>query len=357
MRPFERISTALAIICAVLAPMTPARAKSTDVIQSYDTYKSWFVACDNTLVCVAKGFSDSNTPSEIKITRQPGGRGEILMEIRSTGRFALSDVRIDGKPVKLMQPAWRITSDGDITSAFSRDLNAIQILLGQLRNAAKLTAGGDGEVQLDGFAAALLRLDDQQGRVGGITSIARPGPAPASEVAHGPSVPKIAARPITATLTPTEARRLIRVVRTDQKATLVQEDCELNIGSMKAEAFALDAGRALVFIPCLEGAYQGSSLGFLADRNGSGVHLLTAPAPYLGKGAHDTVIKDFTESDFDPKTGMLSMSAKGRGMADCGFSASWVWNGQTMVLTSMAFQDACGGVEPGDWPTLFRSVQ
>ena len=335
MRIFKRISAA-AIVCAGLATGSTAWAATTGVVQSYDTYKSWLVACDNTLVCVAKGVSESEPPAEIRITRQPGGAGDILMEIRSGARFTLGDVRIDGKPVVLAKSSWRIASDHETTTATSHDLSTIRTLVGQLRNAEKLAIGKEGDVQLDGFAAAILRLDDRQGRIGGVTSIARPGPTEASRVTPGPSTPRIPARPITESLASSEALRLISLVRSTQKSIFAKEDCQSDIHPMETEAYALDARRAIVFIPCLMGAYQGSSLAFIAD---------------------ESVVDEFTESEFDPKTGMLTIVAKGRGLADCGFSASWIWNGQTMVLISMTYQDACGGVEAGDWPTLFRSVQ
>lgn len=356
MRAFKRILAA-AIVSAALATGSTAQAATTGVVQSYDTYKSWLVACDNTLVCVAKGVSESEPPAEIRITRQPGGPGDILMEIRSGARFTLSDVRIDGKPVILAKSAWRIGSDHETTTATSRDLSTIRMLVGRLRNAEKLTIGKEGDVQLDGFAAAILRLDDRQGRIGGVTSIARPGPTDASRVTSGPSMPRIPARPITETLASTEALRLIKLVRSTQKPVFAKEDCQSETRPMEAEAYALDARRAIVFIPCLMGAYQGSSLAFIAERNGTAVSRLSAPAPFLGHDPHESVVDEFTEGDFDPKTGMLTMVAKGRGLGDCGFSASWIWNGQAMMLISMTYQDACGGVEAGDWPTLFRSVQ
>ena len=356
MSAFERIS-AVVMFGAALVTAWAAPAATTSVVQSYDAYKSWLVACDNTLVCVAKGVSESEPPADIKITREPGGDGGILMEIRASARFTLGDIRIDGKPAKLAKPAWRITSDGDTTSVTSNDLAAIKALFSQLRNAQMLTIGRDAQVQLDGLAAAILRLDDRQGRVGGVTSLARTGPSPASQVTPGPKAPRIPARPITETLASSEAYRMIDLVRSTQKSTFAEEDCEADIKPMQPEAFALDARRAIIFIPCLMGAYQGSSLAFIAERKGTGVSRLTAPAPYLGHDSHESVVNEFTESHFDPKTGMLTMSAKGRGLADCGFSASWIWNGQAMVLIRMTYQEACGGVEAGDWPTLFRSVQ
>ena len=119
----------------------------------------------------------------------------------------------------------------------------------------------------------------------------------------------------------------------------------------------MDDKRALVMIPCLMGAYQGSSLAFVAPRGGGPGWRVLAPAPYLGNDPARTDVDMFTEADFDPATGMLSMAAKGRGLADCGMAASWIWNGDTFQLASLSLQEACGGVSAGDWPTLFRSEQ
>jgi len=49
--------------------------------------------------------------------------------------------------------------------------------------------------------------------------------------------------------------------------------------------------------------------------------------------------------------------AKGRGLTDCGMSAGWIWDGKGFVLSDFSLQIPCGGVYPGDWPTLFRSTK
>ena len=123
------------------------------------------------------------------------------------------------------------------------------------------------------------------------------------------------------------------------------------------EAHALDGQRALVLLPCLMGPYQGSSLAFVVSRSSGVARQLVLSTPYLGRPTDDRRMSDFTNADFDLKTDMLSMSAKGRGLADCGFSASWIWNGTEFRLSGLAFQDVCGGVNAGEWPTLFRSIQ
>jgi hypothetical protein len=211
-------------------------------------------------------------------------------------------------------------------------------------------------VPLDGFAAAILRLDDRQGRLDNVTSLSRPGALPASRVPAPPALPKILDHPVGARLAPGEKKSLIAAVRIGQKAIFTKEGCEANLTAMKPEAYALGAQQALVLIPCLMGAYQGSSLAFIAPRGGGPAKRLIAPTPYLGNDPDKSDASYFTESDLDPKTGTLSMSAKGRGLADCGMSASWIWNDRTFVLSEMTLQQACGGIEPGDWPILFRSA-
>jgi hypothetical protein len=220
-----------------------------------------------------------------------------------------------------------------------------------------LTLGGESEVSLDGLAAAVLRLDDQQQRIGGVTAIAKPGPWPASRVPASPVLPRIPYRRIKATLTAGERARLIAATRTDQKAVFKQEDCEADLTNIDPEAHALDERQALVFIPCIMGAYQASSLAFIVPRAGGHTKRLIMPLPYRGNDREQPVTAYFTNQDFDPQRGMLSTSAKGRALADCGMAASWIWNGNAFLLARLEVQKSCGGVEVGDWPALFRSVQ
>jgi hypothetical protein len=342
---------------AALASAASTTAAAPAPIQSYDSYKSWFVACDNGLHCIAKGFSEAYQGAEIDIDRDAGPNGKLMASISADRRVSLADIKIDGKPAGLSGPAWRIDASDDSTTVSSDSLPAIRQLVARLRDASKVTLGGDAEVSLDGFAAAILRLDDRQGRIGGVTAVAKAGPLPAARVPGPPPLPRIPVHPIAATLSAGEEKRLIAAVRADQKAVFEQEDCETDLTAMEPEAHALDGKRALVLIPCIMGAYQGSSLGFIAPRNGGRSSRLTLPLPCAGNDPERADAADLTNADFDPKTGKLSMVAKGRGLADCGMSAAWIWNGEAFVLSEMTLQQSCGGIEPGDWPTLFRSVQ
>lgn len=343
-------------LAAILATSTIASAQP-GTIQSYDGYKSWFVVCDNTLTCVARGFTDTDQGAQIEIERQAGPKGALTISIGTNRPFTIADVKIDGKAAGLSPSAWDLAVSEDETSLTTDDIGAAQALVRRLRDASKVTLGGTVEVPLDGFAAAMLRIDQRQGRLGGVTALLERGPLPAVRVPVAPSVPRIPAHPIGETLTSGEAARLVDAVRADQKPLLVKEECEAAPAGAEPEAYALDAKRALVFLPCLTGAYQSAALAFIAPRAGGRAERLIAPTPYLGNDGDPPGADFFTESSFDAATGTLAMAARGRGLADCGMSAGWTWNGERFVLSEMTLQQACGGLEPGDWPTLFRSVR
>jgi hypothetical protein len=346
---------AKAALLAVSAALLSAASAPADPVQSYDSYQRWLVACDNTLACVAKGFDDGASRAEMTVERDAGPSGALALTIRSADRFRPADLRIDGAPAGLAGPAWTFRTSEDESAVASVDPAAIRALVQKLRNATRITMG-ESVIPLAGFTAAMLRLDDRQGRIGGVTALLRTGPRPARDVPPPPPLPHVAVHPIRAQLQPGEERRLIALVRADQKALLAKEDCQSDT-PQQPEAHALDQGRALVLIPCIMGAYQGSSLGFIARRGTGHAEPLVAPTPYRGADSDRGGVDYFTEADFDSATGMLSMATKGRGLADCGMSASWIWDGTAFRLSAMTMQNSCGGVEPGDWPILFRSTQ
>ncbi|MDF0490027.1 DUF1176 domain-containing protein [Sphingomonas sp. H39-1-10] len=346
------------LVALLLAISTTARAAPPPVVvPSYDSYQSWFVACDNVLRCVAKGVSEAYAGAEIDIERDGGPQGKLSLAISADQPFAIGDIAIDGKAAALSGSDWSVESADGVTTAASNALPAIRRLVAKLRNGSKLTLGGKSEVSLDGLAAAVLRFDERQHRIGGVTAIAKPGPLPASRVPASPPLPRVPYRRITATLKAGESARLIAATRTDQKAVFKQEDCQTDLTNMEPEAHALSENQALVFIPCIMGAYQSSSLAFIVPRAGGPAKRLVLPRPYRGNDPQRSGTTYFTNVDFDPKRGMLSTSAKGRALADCGMTASWIWNGGAFVIASMQLQQTCGGVEAGDWPTIFRSAQ
>jgi hypothetical protein len=327
-------------------------------VQSYNTYKSWLVACDNTLSCEAKGFDRENgAPAQLSISREAGPKGKLQAVIRAENQFSADDIKLDGTKLPLL-PGWHRGDGADSADLTTDSPSAIRDFVTRIRNGKTLSLlDNDAVVPLDGLSAALLRMDERQGRLGGETALLNPGPARADKVPAAVPAPRIPAHPIAATLYKGESARLIAEARRNGAGTLREEQCATKAGAMQPVAYALDQRRALVLVPCMMGAYQGYYVGFLADRSDGEVRELKLPLPYLGDDPDHGTISGLTEAEFDPMTGMLAIRAKGRGLADCGTAASWVWNDDIFRLISLTMQRECGGVEPDDWPVLFRSTQ
>jgi hypothetical protein len=326
---------------------------------SYDTYKSWLVACDNALSCEAKGFQDGNSGSpDLRFDRGagPAATPQVTLSIPDAASFNPADLRIDGHSLKLDRSAWKIDHDGDVTTFSSSEPAAVASFTSQLRNGAKLQIGKDENafIPLDGMVAALLRIDDRQGRVGGVTALIRKGPEPASKVLPPPELPVVPPWTGAGTLTDSDQRSLILRTKEAQAALFKKEECEASPEqSQAAEAYRLDARAALVLIPCGLAAYQGWSLVFVTPFAKDG-----APVPVklrLPVGQSDPGDTSLIDPGFDTKTGTLSESAKGRGLADCGISSAWTWDGRQFQLSQAEYQDSCGGSQPGDWPTVYRT--
>lgn len=344
------------VAAVALCTALPTLGRAAEPVQSYDTYKSWLVACDNTLSCEAKGFPQTADRTELTIQRAAGPDGQIHAMMASETPFASGQPRVGTVSLRL-GPAWKVETSSDGTTVTTEDAGAIRVLVQAIRNGAEIDLPGGETIPLDGFTAALRRMDARQGRTGTVTALLDTGAKPAKCVPPAPPVPLIPNHPITAKLGPGEAARLIATTRKGGAALLDKEECDAQVEGMDPAAYALDRTTALVLVPCIMGAYQGSYIGFLTDRATGATREVEAPIPYQSNEEDRASSADLTEGDFDPATGTLSMAAKGRGLADCGLSARWIWDGRAFQLSAMTFQESCGGMEPGDWPVLFRSRQ
>ena len=119
------------------------------------------------------------------------------------------------------------------------------------------------------------------------------------------------------------------------------------------DVFALDAASALAIRPCYMAAYQGSSVVAALPPQGGAPRPVTLPLP--GVPDHGKDGPDMVDPESDPSSGTLTTVSKGRGLADCGSSEAWVWSDDAFRLKALSFQDQCGGTEPSDWPTLYRT--
>jgi hypothetical protein len=320
------ILVAFAIL--VIGPVV-AQPAGAPVLKSF---RDWEVGCDNTGGCVAIAFAREDAPSTYVRLVLPAGPG---------AGPALKLV-VDGEEIgnpRLTAPAGQ---GGAVASAF----------LAAARRAGRATFSGAGGVRADislaGASAALLLIDEIQGRLGAVSAYARPGARPDSAVPPPGRPPAV--RPVpTAGFGAADAKiaaSLASAVRARLNA-----DCSRPADSSAAgEAWAMGEGRTLVALPCDSAAYNFSQRYWLVRGAVAGAQPLAFADP-LGV-AMDALVN----ADYAPDAGLLSFFSKGRGPGDCGVAGKYAWTGAGFALAEMTRLDQCRGVAPEDWPTLWRTA-
>jgi uncharacterized protein len=339
----------LALACGAALPAAAAATKPPPLPQ-YKEFKDWLLACDNGGRCEAKGFAESDGTSVLRIARDPGPDGRVEISLEAGDRFGVADLRLDDTAVP--KGWWADKSkDGDYLLTVDGQQNTTDVLQALLTGTT-LTLGGDaGEVSLNGITAALLGMDDAQGRVGTRTALIHPGTVAASTVPAGPALPVLKPpAPAPAPLSDSTAKTLIAGVRSSQEAAL--SDCTVAPDEPRYDqAVALTDTEALVMVDCIHGAYQTNFVVFRAPvKDAKAAQRLVLPNPT------GDAFDEFMGSDYEAASGEFTFSAKGRGPADCGESASWIFDGKDFQLNSFNRQDKCSGL-PGDWPTLWRVAE
>jgi len=326
----------------------------------YREIRDFVVACDNTRACRVLGFPEGGGEYLIlDLRRDAGPAGKAVLRLSASRRFAASEFRLDGRPSALSALPWRDAGSQDEGALELRDADAIEDFVDLVRNGGALTTGR-GEsltvLSLSGFSAALLLVDDAQGRLDTQTAWLRRGTKPAASVPPADALPVLPATPkAPPPLSQAQGRQLIAAIRRQQAALMKAEECDEANDISPDQAFALDGDEALLLLNCITGAYQSAGFAFRVPRDGKGPAkriALQAPVRINGDSGR---IDWFINGDYDPATAMLSHFAKGRGLADCGEAASWRYDGRDFKLASYESLGRCGGMGPGDWPTLYRT--
>lgn len=340
---------------------------------SYDAYESWLVACDNILTCEAKGFvqSDDDVTSsmpdnrpingsvDLRFIRDAGPDGVIEARLSAGFPFGLVDLRVDGRPLLLDRSAWALNIRDGSTILSSKRPEVVAAFVAQLRDGTILQVR-DGIVPLNGLSAAVLHMDDRQGRVGGVTALIRTGAKSASAVPPAPLLPPAPSAHRSIVLARRERDRLMAWTERTQAKLIKKQSCDNpdkgTDSLLESGVYGLDKNNALILFGCSMAAYQGASLVFVVPRTGNGQpEPASLPSPVLIKGDPGDEGSIVTSPDFDVATGTLTDFYKGMGLAYCGASHAWRWDGHHFVLTGMTFQLGCGGSMSGDWPILYRS--
>lgn len=301
-------------------------------------HKDWAAACDNTRHCEAVGYQnmEEGDPVTLWLARDAGGNAPVLGKL-----MVYSDDEDD-------EALLSIRAGEVLIKGIRQDIGAEQMarLLPALKKAGVARVGNgkrEWQLSLAGLNAALLKIDDLQGRVGTVTALARPGNKPASAVPTAPPAPVLRAAPLPVQRDSDKAL-LPRVLD-----ALKDADCE-NIASEGAfgDIYRISDSQLLVVRQCWLGAYQGAY----------GVWRVNDKPPYApvrlmlpdasGK-AQDTAVEAYFED------GVLSSYAKGRGLNDCGSFARWLWTADGFKLLESSSGPLCRGMPGGGF--MLRSWQ
>lgn len=312
-------------------------------------FKDWQVTCNNVNDCDVRNMDEE---LRIIIERKAGEKGDVMLAFQALADGDPQGFWLDGKKVPT-DINFSKTSGDDFTVASSDDLATVQRWVQATKNARTLSLSPSGHtVSLSGLNAALLLVDERQERLNNQTALLRVGNREPSTVLPRTPLPVISL-PVPKVVELSNGQALIDGVIKTNAALLDKESCLPDKESReRSEVQPLNDRQALVMINCGLGAYQSSSMLFISERDDvTQSTSLTLPVP--GENNKPEILTWFTEVDYEPKTGILSFAGRGRGLADCGHSGSWKYDGKAFHLTSYNNQPSCNGGEPGDWPSLW----
>jgi len=319
-------------------------------------FRDWMAGCDNLKSCTALSVpADAvNTIAYLRLERPAGSDGATKLVLRLSGEWQKPplavELKLDGAAFPAGRKSMSVTTDGDLATVTFQPAE-ITALIEAARKAAKLSVtapGLSGEVSLSGAVAALLWIDEQQGRLNTPSALIRKGsvgtPPPA------PALPVVTARPSGSTLSEKDAKALAAALRKQLKQR-DPDQCEDDETTTKLDtAWRLDGRRSLVSLTCSLGAYNAANSFWIVE-NGAVASAKPVEFPWTDDSEKNTL----TNGEFDPKTGRIDYFGKGRGIGDCGAIGGYAWTGNSFALTGFSYMGECRGIGSNDWITLFRS--
>ncbi|MFO1154862.1 MAG: DUF1176 domain-containing protein [Rhodospirillales bacterium] len=325
----------------------------------YRSFKDWEVGCDNTRRCTAIGLQPEDyaaVTAFLRVERAADGLAPPVVRILLAKEgLAPGDpvtLTMDGGPIQGVPSQRTIDSlESEVAYPSIRlAANETTPFFHALRSGKRLQLTVDhatrAEISLDGAVAALLFIDDVQGRLDTVTAFIRRG-LQAAPAAPAPEVPEVTPRPaadgetVAENFAATVGRRMARG----------GGECE---DVSNAQAYPLGGGRVLVGLPCESGAYNFATEYAVAEVDDAH-HLQPAAFPQPGETGRAATTSVLYGSDVDVRSGQVSSFSRGRGPGDCGSRAVYAWTGEQFATVSFATLRECRGVPDPFWPVLWRS--
>ena len=310
------------------------------------TFGDWTATCDNGQRCAA--FSGRGTGSwlMVRFDAGPGARPEILMNMSAISGAGIRLV-IDGQT----QPLNTARDDAVAFSVPAADVEATLVRLAAARKITLAAPDFENDIPAAGASAALLWIDERQGRLGTTTALIRKGDRPASTVPVAPALPVIvAAAAISQTGFGDEVQTLPAGLEALPAVKACRAETSFNPDLGQAVMSArLDRSTELWAVPCFSGAYNIGHDWYVTGPGGKN------PRPAALASADGTVSNGTVNGGFAAGSRTLTAFSKGRGLGDCGVASTWTWTGRAFVLTQESAMEDCEGMPSDLWPTRWRT--
>lgn len=308
------------------------------------TFRDWLVVCDNGLKCTAFGRSAGESQNgwvRLEMEAGPAAQPKVQLGYWDNGEggpVARFSATIDGHPLRTTTNLnGRPALVGDPARAALRRMTGGAVIT--------LTGGSEpGAISLSGASAALLFIDEKQGRLDTVTALIRRGARPASAVPAAPVLPRLTAA-AAIRQTGMEEARLPPSIR----SLPAMEECTADSPDGPVERHRLGADEILWVVGCTRGAYNFGTRQWITTLAG------TRPRPVLLPTATAGPTEYVINGGYDADTRMMVEFNKGRGLGDCGVARSWLWTGQRFELASEQAMEDCFGVVSDLWPDVWRT--
>lgn len=311
-----------------------------------EIFRDWILACDETESCRAIGLPEDGAAvgAFLRISRG-GGAPDASIELHVAAPDQGGDpagnegsaptVRVMRGGREIYRGDWRkgglwFSTHFVVAPPYAESDAVFAALLAGER----LEIESEGlSVSLLGATAALLRMDDRQGRLGAATALVDRGTLPWS----APTVPMISI--------PAPIERLTAVDPQPDPPGLPPFD--VDPGCAMRPSFVADATDGTRIWGVCETAGNTNQLDlFWAERDG-GVLPLAFPGPGRDGEAAALVANPVLEDDL-----AIASTALNRGLGDCGEFSRWLWAGGAPFLVTRAEMPLCRGVPVEAWPRL-----
>lgn len=291
------------------------------------TFGDWIVGCDNLGTCTAVSLTDGKReqdPAQLVI-RWIGARGaQPRLDLDPPGEADGWYLSVDGKQVARGAASW--------SGLPARRLIG-QMIRGQRLEVNSPVGLGVENSSLNGLTAALLFIEDRQGRVGTAESIIRPGPRQPGPLRTAPVVLR------------TPPRSSLPPPAIDAAALYANDGCdEERLKNDLPQIVRLDAKSTLVLVRwrCGHGAYNFNFNVMIADNAG---RLRPAQLDFPGGMSGERDGNDLTNAGWDAERGRLTAHPLGRGIGDCGVHNQYVWDGTQFRLALRSVMPECRGTQ------------